>query len=511
MNYYEMDNFTTFLTVTVVSFGIVLLSDFISSRTLRSIVKSLGYLILLALAISPFIGVGFIDPTAALFAILAALVGLSVGLYVDSYEVLKYKVRNLRLLIDLFSLSMFATFISPNLVSFIMFWLFAEIVGFFAIVFEVHRRTLAAGLRYLVVSMVPADIALIALVALSSIRLGFEEAFLLPVSRIGEVLGNLGPALSTIIALGFMAKAAIAPLHFWLPDAHSLAPAPASALLSGVMVKMGIYGLLRVLPSLNNLTLYIIVAFSAITAVYGGIQALVQNDIKRLLAYSTIENTGLIALALAVHGVFGTKTLLTASLFLVIAHGLFKAALFLDSGIVEIAAHTRELPRLGHLSRVLSLPSISSLNSVLSLIGVPPTLGFLAKLYLFAGFIEVAYLAPTIGIALLAATVLGVALAIGYGVRYLTIYWGSLERPSEVVELRDKPLILSEFFLACLNIVLSIPIYVLLGILGYTPIGIMYLAPFALLKVIFVILLYYVYTHVKAFRTDKHWLGGAVP
>ncbi|HDI02199.1 MAG TPA: hypothetical protein ENF93_00985 [Ignisphaera sp.] len=497
----------------VLAFALVMIGDIIKNREIRMYTKLAGFAILLIVPILSLLLYSFMDFISSIFSILAAIVGMAVTVYVDSYEVLKYRGRNLRMLIDVFSLSIYAVFASPNLISFIMFWLFAEIVGFFAIVFEIHRRTLVAGLRYLLVSMVPADIALIALIALASMSLGFENAMILPMTRIHIVLGVLSPALSILILLGFMAKAAVAPLHFWLPDAHSLAPAPASALLSGVMVKMGIYGMIRILPSVDPIyTPYVIMGFAALTTVYGGLQALVQSDIKRLLAYSTIENTSLMVLALAAYKVFGIGALWAATLTMAMAHGIFKAALFMDSGVVEISTHTRELPKLGFLSRFLPLSSVSSLVSVLSLLGVPPTLGFLGKLYLFAGFVEAIYVTPTIGIALLVVAALGAALAVAYGVRYLTVYWGSIEaNPSEMHLPNDKSIILSEFAVAILSIILAVPFYLILAIAGYATLELVYIAPFALLEVAFLVLLYHVYTHTRTVAQDIHWLGGAVP
>ncbi len=496
-----------------VSFAIVILGNMIKDRGIAANIKIFGYLLLLIPPLISFVDPTVMDFTAAIFSMLAAAVGAAVTAYVNIYEVKKYGERNLRMLIDLFALSIYAVFASPNLISFVMFWLFAEIIGFFAIVFEVQRRTLAAGLRYLLVSMVPADIALIALIAITSMKLGFQAALALPIERLSHVLGSLGPVLSIILLLGFIAKAAVAPLHFWLPDAHSLAPAPASALLSGVMVKMGIYGIIRVLPAIDShITPYIILGLASLTVVYGGVQALVQSDIKRLLAYSTIENTSLMVLALALYRVTGVTTLLIAAMMLALAHGFFKSSLFMNSGIVEIAVHTRELPKLGFLSRFMPSSTTSALISVLSLLGVPPTIGFLAKLYLFAGLVEVVYMYTNIGIPMLVIAAVGTGLSVAYGIRYLTVYWGSPEAAYRDVDVpRESLLTKSELVLSLMNVILAVPLFIAFAAANLVALEPVYLAPFAIVEIAFLVLLYHVYTHTKSVAQEIHWLGGAAP
>ncbi len=491
-----------------IAFAVVLLCD--AKRCRYSIpVKMVGYGLLGAIAISSMVSSWPMDWLSAFFSLLAVIVSMAVTSYAEGYEERKFPGRNLRTLIDLFALSVYAVFASPNLIAFIMFWIIAEIAGFFAIVFEIEQRTLVAGLRYLIVSMIPADIALIALLALASMKLGFSKAMLLPMSSLPHVLGALPVALGIMMALGFMAKAAVAPLHFWLPDAHALAPAPASAILSGIMVKMGIYGLLRIAPCLTPTALAVVMGFACLTVVYGGLQALVQSDAKRLLAYSTIENTSLMVMALALGSFLNLESAFVATYLLVAAHAIFKASLFMDSGIVEIAAHTREIYRLGYLSRYLTTPSISTLISVLSLMGVPPTIGFLAKLYLFMCLINAIYRSLSVGIPLIVVTAVGTALAIAYGLKYLSMYWGALEKEAEVEKLSDRRLLGSELGVASTSIGLAIPMYV--AIAGLSSATMLYVLPLAFVQVFFVALLYYVYTHIRMVARERQWLGGALP
>jgi formate hydrogenlyase subunit 3/multisubunit Na+/H+ antiporter MnhD subunit len=447
-----------------------------------------------------------------LFALLASIVALFITPYTVHYEHHKYPGRNLTILIDLFALSVYLVFISENLMSFVMFWLFAEIIGFFAIVFEVERRTLVAGLRYLLVSMVPADIALLTILGIAAIRLGFAGALQLPLNELGHYLLGVNPVLHLIIAVGLLAKAAVAPLHFWLPDAHSLAPAPASAILSGVMVKMGVYGFYLVLPSIESMYVYYaLLVFASLTVVYGGLQALIQADIKRILAYSTIENTSLITIALASYGAFKVDLLLTAALTYSIAHAVFKASLFMNSGTVEIMTHTRDISKLGYVARVASKPTLTALLSILSLIGTPPTLGFLGKILLLAGLASIYQVSVTAAVLLLMIAALGAALAVAYGLRYVTVYWGSTS-PNKPKELKlntgtETP----ELSLSILNIALTLPIYVSTAIIGLTSLDMLYVAPLGLATVMMAALIYYTYTYFKESAREESWLGGVLP
>lgn len=447
-----------------------------------------------------------------LFALLASIVALFVTPYTAHYEQHKYPGRNLTMLIDLFALSVYLVFVSENLTSFVMFWLFAEIVGFFAIVFEVERRTLIAGLRYLLISMVPADVALLTILGLTAIKLGFAEAFQLPLSELGTHLLGVNPLLHLVIAVGLLAKAAVAPLHFWLPDAHSLAPAPASAILSGVMVKMGIYGFYLIVPAIESAYVYyILLFFASLTVVYGGLQALIQADIKRILAYSTIENTSLITIALASYGAFKIDLLLTATLVYSISHGVFKASLFMNSGTVEIITHTRDISKLGYLARIVSKPTITALLSVLSLIGTPPTLGFLGKILLLAGLVSVYQVSVTVAVLLLVVAALGAALAVAYGLRYITVYWGatSFSKPKELK--LNTGTEVSELGLSTLNIVLTLPVYVVVAIAGLASLDLFYVVPMGLATAMISALMYYTYSYVRRSAKEESWLGGVLP
>ncbi len=507
-----LEGWLTTYFVAFVSFMFFLAGSLLRGRlpTASTVLREASSILLLIYSL--FVMSNATDLVRGSFALLTSLIALFLVPYTSSYERRKYPDMNLSIVIDVFILSVYMVFVSENLFSFIMFWLFAEIAGFFTIVFEVERRTLIAGLRYLLISMVPADVALLSILGISAIKHGFAQALLIPLSGVSAVLSDLNPILYLIIAIGFMAKAAVAPLHFWLPDAHSLAPAPGSAVLSGVMVKMGIYGLFLTVPTTTSpYVYYTLIAFASLTVIYGGVQALIQSDIKRVLAYSTIENTSLITIALISYKLFNINTLLTAAVIYSLAHGIFKASLFMNSGTVEIITHTRDINRLGYLARIADKPTLTAILSVLSLIGAPPTLGFLSKILLLAGLVSLYQVSVTAAITLLVVAALGAALAVAYGLRYITVYWGATTN-KEFEGLKLNPGTESpELGLSLLNITASLPIYAALVMFGFLTLDLLYIVPIGLATVMMLALIYYTYSYVRRSAREESWLGGALP
>ena len=213
---------------------------------------------------------------------------------------------------------------------------------------------------------------------------------------------QLAPAWASVAFLlavfGFGAKAGILPLHVWLPEAHPAAPSPVSALMSGVMLKTAIYGVLRVSFDLLSTQLWwwgaLLLALGLATALYGVVFAAIQVDMKRLLAYSSIENIGLLfaAIGLAlVFSAYGMQMLaalaLTACLYHVASHALFKSLLFLGTGSVLHATGERNLGKLGGLIRFTPWVAWVTLVGVLASAGLPPFGGFVSEWLLLQSFL----------------------------------------------------------------------------------------------------------------------------
>lgn len=201
-----------------------------------------------------------------------------------------------------------------------------------------------------------------------------------------------------LAVFGFGAKAGVLPLHVWLPEAHPAAPSPVSALMSGVMLNTAIYGLLRVAFDLLHVQLWwwgaLLLALGLATALYGVIFAAVQTDMKRLLAYSSIENMGLLFVGMGLTLVFFGYDMkpmaalsLTATLYHVASHAFFKSLLFLGTGSVLHATSQRSLGKLGGLIRTMPWVGWLTLLGVLASAGLPPLGGFVSEWLLLQSFL----------------------------------------------------------------------------------------------------------------------------
>jgi proton-translocating NADH-quinone oxidoreductase chain N len=189
-----------------------------------------------------------------------------------------------------------------------------------------------------------------------------------------------------ILMSGFFLKAAIFPFHFWLPDAHSVAPSSISALLSSVVVGTGVYAIMRVLFTIFGLSSFsiILICFGLITMILGGLMAFVQSDVKRLIAYSTISQTGYIIIAIGL----GSNGL-SAGIFHLLNNVIMKSLLFLSIGIVIWHTGTRDMNKLGGLGRQMPIVMISFLIGSLSIAGIPLLNGFVSKWMIYVATWEV--------------------------------------------------------------------------------------------------------------------------
>jgi hydrogenase-4 component B len=295
----------------------------------------------------------------------------------------------------LFLASMAGVVLSDDAYAFMVMWETMALSSFFLVtsnhrIAEIRR----AGYLYLLVAHVGAIAILLAFGVLQAGSGDYTFA-----AMRAQHLSTFWASVAFLLALfGFGAKAGIVPLHVWLPEAHPAAPSPVSALMSGVMLKTAIYGLLRVCFDLLPVQLWwwgvVLLGLGLATALFGVVFAAVQSDMKRLLAYSSIENIGLLATGIGLAVVFSAYSMkpmaalaLTASLYHVVSHALFKSLLFLSTGAVLHATDERSLGRLGGLMRVMPWVAWATLVGVLASAGLPPSSGFAAEWLLLQSFL----------------------------------------------------------------------------------------------------------------------------
>jgi hydrogenase-4 component B len=303
--------------------------------------------------------------------------------------------RKLQLFWGLLVAGMALLVVSRHAMAFLLGWEVMALAAFFLISTEDHRAECRqSGWIYLIATHV-GTLCLFAMFALWRAATGSYTLRPLAADAIDLAVMN---GLFFLALLGFGLKAGIMPLHFWLPGAHANAPSHVSALLSGVMIKMGIYGLFRMLSLLAAPPAFwggLILALGAVSGLLGVLFALGQHDLKRLLAYHSVENIGIIlmGLGLAILGrsneqpewvVLG----LAGSLLHVWNHGLFKSLLFLCAGSVVHATHTREIDRLGGLAKSMPWTAAMFLLGAVAICGLPPLNGFVSELFVYLGLLS---------------------------------------------------------------------------------------------------------------------------
>jgi formate hydrogenlyase subunit 3/multisubunit Na+/H+ antiporter MnhD subunit len=281
-----------------------------------------------------------------------------------------------------------------NSLAFLCAWEIMALSSFVMVIFEYERmETLKAGINYLIQSHIS-----VILLTLGFIWV-YTKTGSLDFNAIRTYCMTSGNGASILLFLvffcGFAIKAGFVPFHTWLPHAHPAAPSHVSGIMSGVLIKTGIYGILRIVLLIpdNHLAIgYFILVISVISGVYGVMLAIVQHNIKKLLAYHSIENIGIIGIGIGV-GVIGTGLNnhfmafagYAGALLHTLNHSLFKSLLFFSAGNVYKATHTLIIDRLGGLIRKMPHTAILFLIAALAICGLPPFNGFISELLIYSG------------------------------------------------------------------------------------------------------------------------------
>ena len=299
----------------------------------------------------------------------------------------------------LLTASMALVVMARNGVLFLVAWEVMSLSSWQLVTFQHEREeTREAGVTYLVATQIGTAFLLVLFLLMAGGGPGAAGAGTPGAALDFSNLSATGPAASAVFLLaliGFGTKAGIVPLHVWLPEAHPAAPSHVSALMSGVMIKTGIYGIVRIVTLLGAPPAWwgwTLAAVGAVSGVVGVLFALAQHDIKRLLAYHSVENIGIICLGLGV-GLLGTSYGLpvmavvgmTGGLLHVMNHALFKSLLFMGAGTASHAAGTREMDRLGGLARRMPMTAVAFLVGAAAICGLPPLNGFVSELLVFLG------------------------------------------------------------------------------------------------------------------------------
>jgi multicomponent Na+:H+ antiporter subunit D len=320
-----------------------------------------------------------------LFAV--ALVGLCAGLFsIDYMEHYGSKANYYALFLVMIA-GMNGLVLSADLFNIYLFLEVAAVASYALVAFGLEPDELEASFKYLMLSVVASAFILIGIALIFGATGGVDFG---SVARGLQALDDrvLVGFAAALFIMGFGLKAALMPFHAWLPDAHPSAPAPISAMLSGLLIKVsGVYALTRVFfnvfgltPALSSVLMYLAV-FSIVAA---ALLALGQKDIKRMLAYSSISQVGYIVLGLGL----GTPLGIAGGLFHVFNHALAKSLLFLNSGSIQQATGTRNLDEMGGLAKRMPVTAATNLVGAMSIAGVPPLNGFWSKLLIIMALVQ---------------------------------------------------------------------------------------------------------------------------
>jgi hydrogenase-4 component B len=313
---------------------------------------------------------------------------------------------------------------------FLIVWEIMALSSFLLVIFDAEDTTIMkTGINYLIQMHVGMFFILIAflIVGKATGQMSFDS-----LTDYFSTHSNL--LIFAMFFIGFGIKAGFIPMHTWLPQAHPAAPSHVSGVMSGVMIKMGIYGILRVLMSLQSDLLLIgviILVVSVISGVLGVMMAIVQHDLKRLLAYHSIENIGIIGIGigLGVIGLATNNTLLSllgfsGGLLHVLNHSLFKSLLFFNAGSVYNAIHTRNMEQMGGLMKKMPYTALLFLVGSLAICGLPPFNGFISEYLIYLGMFSSLSVANLYQSILLLGSIVGLALIGGLAIFCFTKAFG---------------------------------------------------------------------------------------
>jgi len=383
----------------------------------------------------PLVGTRFeLDPVSGVFIAVTGAVSISVGIYSVGYAQRERWARVPMAVLPLFVAAMLLVPAAGSVTTFLLVWELMAAASLILVLSE-HRREAvrSAGIFYAIMTQLGFAMILLALVVLSAAS--NSDAF----TAIAAHAGNLSPGTRATVflltVLGFGSKAGLLPLHAWLPRAHPEAPSPVSSLMSAAMVNMGIYGIIRIDlqilgpgPRWWGLALMIL---GGVSAVFGVLQASVATDLKRLLAYSTTENMGLITLALGAAALLSSSgapkvaaIALTAALLHVLAHAAFKTLAFLAAGSVLTATGLRDLDKLGGLARRMPVTTVMFGIGALGASGLPLGAGFVSEWLLLQSLIHSPHDGNTLLALAMPLSVGAVALTTGLGIAAMVKAFG---------------------------------------------------------------------------------------
>ena len=401
----------------------------------------------------------FVDGVSLSMAIITLILILTAALFSINYMQGKKGLAEYYALLTLLSIGLVGVFITSNLMLFYFCWELMLVPAYFIIGGWGYREPYRAAFKFFIFTHAGAVFVLLGIGAIFMVTCDLD------MFQAQTALMTAQPELVKWILLsltaGFAVKMAVVPVHMWLPDAHSEAPAPMSALLSGVIIGAGAYAIFRVslgtvFPAVmatdfGNQFLHGLAVFGVISAFFGSLIALVENDIKRVIAYSSIAHMGYVLFGLSL---FPFQEAMAGTALHLVNHAVSKGLFFLSAGAVMKQLGIRDIREMGGLAGQMPVTATSSITAALSIAGVPPFACFISEFLIFVGAFQAInsdgfYVLPTV--LMLVATVLSLAYALRY-IRHIFLGPTKLKKAEEVPFFMKLAMVILVVFVIVLGI-----------------------------------------------------------
>ena len=385
----------------------------------------------------PWLGAHFrLDPLASFFLVVVNFGGAAANLFALGYARHEEAPGRVLPFFPAYLASMNIVVLADDAFSFLVAWEFMSLTSW-ALVVAHHRE--AENVRAGYVYLLMASFGTLALLLAFGVLVGGSGAYDFAAIRASDPSANVASAVLLLALVGAGSKAGLVPLHAWLPLAHPAAPSHVSGLMSGVMTKVAVYGFIRIVFDLTGTSQWWwsvpVLSLGAVTAALGLLSAVMQRDLKRLLAYSTVENVGIIFVGLGLALAFSANSMptaaalaMTAALFHVLNHSVFKSLLFFGSGAVLTATGERDMEHLGGLIHRMPLTAFAFLIGCTSISALPPFNGFVSEWLTFQAILlspdlpqwALKFLVPAVGAMLALSAALAAACFVkAFGVAFL--------------------------------------------------------------------------------------------
>jgi hydrogenase-4 component B len=407
-----------------------------------------------------------LDMLSALMLLVITLVGVAVSLYSFAY-IREYQGKGdvaIGVLMNLFLFAMVGMVLADNALGFLLCYELVTLTTYWLV--KTNPEAAKQSRLYLVMNHIGMALVLVAFWLLCRESGSLEFAAL----REHHLAGGLASLVFLLSFCGFGLRAGFVPLHGWLPVAEPVAPSHISALMSGVMVKLGLFGILRVsIDFLGASQLwwgYMVLIFGACSAVLGVLFALAEHDLKRLLAYHTVENIGIILMGMGI-GMIGIANQqpvlvvlgLLGALYHLLNHAIFKSLLFMGTGSVMFRLHTRDMDKMGGLAKLMPWTALAFLIGAMAISALPPLNGFVSEWFIYQALLSMTRLGTSV-VAPLAVVMLAVtgAMAVMCFVKVYGICFCGAPRSEKASHAREVPhaMVASTLLLAAACLVLGL-------------------------------------------------------